>query len=187
MTWSLPAEETPVIYLTFDDGPIPEITPWVLDTLKAYKAKATFFCVGENAVTQGEILNRIKNEGHAIGNHTHNHLNGWKTKDRDYFKNIITAREVLETTLFRPPYGRMKPSQLKVLRKQYKIVMWSILTHDYDQRIAPEQCLENALMAKNGDIVLFHDNIKAKQNLEFALPKFLEHYSQLGFEFRVVN
>ncbi len=186
MTWSYPVGDSNAIYLTFDDGPMPEVTSWVLDLLKQFNAKATFFCVGDNAQKYPGLLKRIMDEGHAIGNHTYNHLNGWKTNDKEYFRNIQMATNVLPTKLLRPPYGRLKPSQLKVLRKRYHIIMWSVLTQDYDQKISPEQCLENAMNARNGDIVLFHDSIKARQNLEFALPLFLENYTKMGFEFRPI-
>lgn len=186
MLWSVAPTAENIIYLTFDDGPIPVVTPWVVETLRSFNAKATFFCVGDNAAKHPELLEQLSNEGHRIGNHTFNHLNGWKTADREYLRNVIQASEVLETELFRPPYGKLKPSQSKVLRKQYRIVMWSVLTQDYDQNISGEQCLQNALSCRNGDIVLFHDSIKAEENLRYALPKFLEHYSKLGFEFRTL-
>ncbi|MES2629473.1 MAG: polysaccharide deacetylase family protein [Bacteroidota bacterium] len=186
LVWNLPGSEKNTLYLTFDDGPIPEVTPWVLDQLRLFNVRATFFCVGENAARYPELLERIVNEGHVIGNHTHNHLKGWSTTDREYFRNIIEAGKHIPSRLFRPPYGRIKPSQLKVLRKQYQVIMWSVLTQDYDQKISPERCLDNACTSANGDIVLFHDSVKAQKNLEYALPRFLKYYSEKEFLFKTI-
>ncbi len=187
LIWSIPSGGEKKIYLTFDDGPIPEVTPWVLDTLRKFGVKATFFCVGENAEKHPELFQRIITEGHSIGNHTQNHLNGWKTSDREYFKNVLKAGEILRTKLFRPPYGRLKPLQLKVLRRSYKVIMWSVLTQDYDAKITPEQCLENSLKSRGGDIVLFHDSLKAQKNLEYTLPRFLEYYVGQVFTFSIIS
>lgn len=186
MTWSLPGG-TNTIYLTFDDGPIPEVTPMVLDVLGTYQAKATFFCVGANAERNPALLHRIREEGHAVGNHTHNHLDGWKTRDKLYFRNISRAQHILRTTLFRPPYGRITPSQLRILRNHYRIIMWSVLTQDYNRSLSAEKCLQNSLKAGDGNIVVFHDSIKAVKNLEYALPRFLDHYSGKGYNFSVIS
>ena len=192
------------IFLTFDDGPIPEVTPWVLSTLKKYKAKATFFCIGSNIEKHPEIFRQIISEGHSIGNHTYNHLNGWKTKTKEYVDNIEKCKKIMDNgkwlmvnghqpstinhePLFRPPYGRMKLSQLSRLKSQYSVVMWEVLSGDFDQTISEEKCLKNVLTkTRAGSIVVFHDSIKAKKNLFFALPKFLEHFSKEGFEFRLI-
>lgn len=182
------------IFLTFDDGPIPEITPWVLSVLKEYKAKATFFCVGANIEKYPEVFQQIISEQHSIGNHTFNHLNGWKTKTRDYVENISLCNSVIEKELsvinsplsipFRPPYGKIKRSQLSVLRSQYSVIMWDVLTGDFDQTISADKCLKNTLTkTREGSIVVFHDSLKAKKNLFYVLPKFLEHFSKEGFGF----
>ena len=179
--WDIPTVEKKV-YLTFDDGPTPEITAWVLNQLKAFDAKATFFCIGDNIRKYPEIFNSILLNGHNIGNHTFNHYNGWKTKTRDYFENVLSCKEAIQqqTTdnrqLFRPPYGKIKKSQAKaILEVGYKIIMWDILSADFDTTITPEKCLENVL--KNvapGSIIVFHDSAKAFKNLEYTLPRTLQ-------------
>ncbi len=195
--WDIPNNENKV-FLTFDDGPIPEITEWTLEQLKKYDAKATFFCIGNNIEKHPEIFNNIITQGHALGNHTFNHLNGWKNSTEDYIENVklcqsqITnpkshpsdselAQQILN--LFRPPYGKIKPSQSRILRKLgYKIIMWDILSYDFDQTITPEKCLENVLKnVVNGSIIVFHDNVKSEQNLKYALPKTLAFLKEKGF------
>ncbi len=186
--WSLPNNENKV-YLTFDDGPTPEITEWTLAQLKKYNAKATFFCIGDNIRKYPEIFQKVIDENHSIGNHTFNHLNGWKTSTSDYTENVKsfeTERYKLNTEhskLFRPPYGKIKPSQSKILRKLgYKIIMWEVLSEDFDNNVSPEQCLENVL--KNvtpGSIIVFHDSKKASRNLEYTLPRTLEFIKEKGF------
>ena len=181
--WRLKKNE-PNIYLTFDDGPIPELTPWVLDTLKDYGVKATFFCVGENIVKNPDIFKRIIDEGHTVGNHTHNHLKGWKVSNEAYFKNIEQCQHYTQTNLFRPPYGRIKKSQLKELSKYYKVVFWDVLSYDYDKLMSEEKCLKNCLKyTRNGSIIVFHDNVKAQKNLKYTLPKFIEHFLELNYNF----
>jgi peptidoglycan/xylan/chitin deacetylase (PgdA/CDA1 family) len=174
-------------YLTFDDGPIPEVTPWVLDELKKYQVKATFFCIGDNIAKNPEIFKRIIAEGHQIGNHTCNHLNGWKTDTANYLDNVekceIEIKKHFSTNqskLFRPPYGRLSFKQAKLLlSKGYKIIMWSILSGDFDISISKEKCLKNVLSGlKNGDIIIFHDSLKAEKNLRYVLPKVLEKISR---------
>ncbi len=181
--WKKVPTKGKVLYLTFDDGPIPELTPWVLSLLKQERIKATFFCVGENAEKNSSLLEQIIQEGHKVGNHTYNHLNGWLTKSSDYLNNFHKASKLIDSTLFRPPYGKITRSQASVISQKSKIVMWSVLTKDYDTRVSPKQCLNNALMCKSGDIVVFHDNIKATRNLQYALPKFIHHYKSLGYKF----
>ena len=177
-----------VIYLTFDDGPIPTVTPWVLEQLAAYSAKATFFMIGENVHKNPTVFQQVIKAGHAIGNHTYNHLNGWQTKDKTYFQNVEKCSEVIDSTLFRPPYGKIKPSQAKHLRQRYNIVFWDILSGDFDANITSEQCLNNVLrQAKNGSIIVFHDSLKAAQHLRYVLPKVLEFYHSKGFEFRAIE
>ena len=175
------------IYLTFDDGPIPIVTPFVLNILKQYNAKATFFCIGDNVDKHPNIFEQIKNNGHAIGNHTYNHLKGWKTDDKTYLDNFLQADKLLNTNLFRPPYGRIKRSQVKLLKQakpDLKIIMWNVLSGDFDVNLKPEKCLENVVRnTDNGDIVLFHDSLKAKERMEYVLPKALEYWSKEGYEF----
>lgn len=189
--WEMETNEKE-IYLTFDDGPIPELTGFVLDCLKEYKAKATFFCVGENIERHNDIFKRTINEGHAIGNHTHTHVNGWKTGLKSYLENFESCQNVInkdiETTLFRPPYGRIKRRQANKVLEKSRIIMWSVLTKDYDVKLEPKDCLKMAInQTRPGSIVLFHDNIKAKSNLMYALPRFLEHFSGLGYEFKRIE
>jgi peptidoglycan/xylan/chitin deacetylase (PgdA/CDA1 family) len=174
------------IFLTFDDGPHPEITPWVLKTLESYEAKATFFCVGENAQKYPHIIQLIKDQGHEIGNHTHNHLKGWQYSKQQYIDNIIKATEWLPGNLFRPPYGRIRFSQANRLRKMgLKIVMWSLLSCDYDPKLNREYSLKKMIKhSKNGSIVVFHDSEKAFENLKFLLPRYLEFLTQNGFELK---
>ncbi|MCR8558612.1 polysaccharide deacetylase family protein [Mucilaginibacter sp. BJC16-A38] len=179
------------IYLTFDDGPIPIVTPFVLNILKQYNAKATFFCIGDNVNKHPDIFEQVKNEGHAIGNHTYNHLKGWDTEDNIYLDNILQADKLLDTKLFRPPYGRMKRSQLKLLQEAkpgLQAIMWNVLSADFDLNVTPEQCLDNVLKnTKGGDIVLFHDSLKAKERMEYALPRAMEVWSREGYEFKCLD
>ena len=183
------------IYLTFDDGPVPDFTPWVLNTLAHYKAKGTFFCVGENIKKFPGIYQQIKDGGHSIGNHTFNHLQGWKTPTNKYIKNVLKTESYLNDDaelkgkkLFRPPHGRIRPVQAKILRKKgYKIVMWDVLSGDFDQSLSKEQCLEHTLKhIKNGSIVVFHDSDKSFKNLDFVLPKVLEHFTHEGYKFEAL-
>ncbi|WP_298307824.1 polysaccharide deacetylase family protein [Flavobacterium sp.] len=186
--WDIPNNENKV-YLTFDDGPTPEITEWTLQLLKEYNAKTTFFCIGDNVRKYPEIFQKVINEGHSIGNHTFNHLNGWKTNTSDYIKNVKlyeTEHCKLNTEhckLFRPPYGKIKLSQSKILRKfGYKIIMWDIISYDFDNTISKEKCLENVLKnVKSGSIIVFHDSKKAFTNLEYVLPRTLEFLKKKGF------
>ncbi len=236
------------LYLTFDDGPIPEVTPWVLSMLKNFQAKATFFCIGDNVRKFPQIYEQVLAEGHSTGNHTFNHLNGWKTSNEDYLNNVLLAEEeflkyerediqnvkkefekgsneaddlsspeaqyyskkfedpdappfpfrnsVLPTAaslaahsrLFRPPYGKIGPSQIKVLQqKGYKIVMWDVLSQDYDKDLSAEKCIQNVVdYAKPGSVVVFHDSVKAFKNLKTVLPQVLTHYKKRGFEFKAI-
>ncbi len=182
-TWRVPTDEK-VIHLTFDDGPIPEVTPWVLDLLAQHNAKATFFCVGDNVRKHPDVLEMVKRAGHAIGNHTYNHLNGWLTDNVQYFLNVRRCAHELRSSLFRPPYGRMKPRQGEFLQRHYRIVMWDVLSGDFDPEISAEQCLDNVLSnAKKGSIIVFHDSLKAWEKLQHVLPKVLAHFSEKGFRF----
>lgn len=196
LVWDVPNTENK-IYLTFDDGPIPEITVWVLEELKKHDAKATFFCIGHNIEKHPEIFEKVINEGHSIGNHTFNHLNGWKTSTEEYLKNTFLCEEqILESKicnlkpkLFRPPYGKIKPSQSKKLRRLgYKIIMWDVLSADYDTSISPEKCLENVLQnVSSGSIIVFHDSVKAFPNMEYTLPKALKYWTAKGFVFDTIQ
>jgi peptidoglycan/xylan/chitin deacetylase (PgdA/CDA1 family) len=176
------------IYLTFDDGPIPVVTPFVLNILKQYNAKATFFCIGDNVNKHPDIFEQVKADGHDIGNHTYNHLKGWKTNDQTYLDNFLLADKLINTTLFRPPYGRIKRSQIKLLkdaRPGLQIVMWDVLSADYDISLKPEKCLKNVLKhTTNGSIVLFHDSLKAFDRLEYTLPKAMEIWSKEGYKLK---
>lgn len=183
-----------VIYLTFDDGPTPEITHWVLNTLEQYKAKATFFCIGNNVEKHPEIFQDILKNDHAIGNHTHNHLKGWKHKTKAYLKNIELCESVLNLQtvnckLFRPPYGQIKPKQgKKLLELDYKIVMWDVLSFDWDKNISEKKCLTNVITKANkGSIIVFHDSLKASKNMMYALPKVLEYFSKKGYAFKKID
>jgi peptidoglycan/xylan/chitin deacetylase (PgdA/CDA1 family) len=174
------------IYLTFDDGPTPEVTEFVLNELKKFNAKATFFCIGKNVKCHHDLYERILEEGHAVGNHTFNHLNGFVTNNKEYIENVQHAAAHIHTNLFRPPYGKIKSSQGKELLKQgYRIIMWDVLSGDFDKNITPEKCLENVLKSTaNGSIVVMHDSLKAKEKIYYSLPKILAHYSEKGYEFK---
>ncbi len=203
-TWKI-ATNKKEIYLTFDDGPIPKITPWVLKTLEKFNAKATFFCVGDNIKKHPEVFKQIINHGHSIGNHTFNHLQGWKTNTYNYLQNIEKTETVINrlktedrkpstinqqptNNLFRPPYGKIKSKQAKALQsKGYKIIMWDVLSADFDQKISPEKCYQNVIKnAQNGSIVVFHDSEKAFKNLEYTLPKVLEYFTKEGYVFKAL-
>jgi peptidoglycan/xylan/chitin deacetylase (PgdA/CDA1 family) len=193
--WDIPNSENKV-FLTFDDGPTPEVTEWVLDQLKQYNAKATFFCIGNNIEKHPAIFQKVLEEGHAIGNHTFNHLKGWKTNTKEYVENVklcqnqilnhksqILNPKSLIPYLFRPPYGKIKPSQSRILRRMgYKIIMWDVISMDFDQTISKEKCLENVLKnVTSGSIIIFHDSVKAEQNLRYVLPKTLAFLKEKGF------
>lgn len=176
------------IYLTFDDGPTPEITQFVLDTLKTFNAKATFFCIGKNAEKHPEIFNKIIAEGHSIGNHTQHHLNGWKNTNPNYFKDVEDAQQLIKSNLFRPPYGKIKLSQYKYFKSKYKIVFWDLLSGDFDPKISAEQCLQNVLKnMRNGSIIVFHDSVKASDKLKIVLPKVLEFALKENYSFKKLN
>ena len=176
------------IYLTFDDGPTSEITTFILNELKKHKAKATFFCIGENVKKHPTIYERIKKEGHSVGNHTYNHLNGFTTNNTSYIENIQQAEKLIESNLFRPPYGRLKSSQAKsIIKNGYKIIMWDVLSYDWDKTVNEEDCLNNIISsAKEGSIIVMHDSIKASKNLKAVLPKLLKHYTDQGFVFKAL-
>ena len=190
--WNIHTEEK-IIYLTFDDGPHPLATPFVLDELNKYNAKATFFCIGSNVVDHPAIYKRILNEGHNVGNHTQDHLNGWKTNTGIYLANVADASKHIESNLFRPPYGRIRSSQSKgigyAMKNKYsKIVMWDVLSGDFDDSISKEKCLKNVITkATNGSIVVFHDREKAFPLLKHVLPGVLEFFAKSGYKFRKIE
>lgn len=186
-TWRVPTQEKQ-LFLTFDDGPIPEVTPWVLEQLAAYDAKATFFCVGDNIRKHREVYEAVVEGGHAVGSHTLNHLDGWATDNIPYFHNVRHSANMVDSSLFRPPYGRLKPKQAQFLMRHYQIVMWDVLSGDFDATISGEQCLKNVTKnAGAGSIVVFHDNVKAIERLEYALPRVLEHFTSLGYAFNTLT
>ena len=179
------------IYLTFDDGPHASITNFVLNELKQYNAEATFFCIGKNVADNPSVYKRIINEGHAVGNHTQHHLNGFKTIDKTYVDDVLEASKFIDSDLFRPPYGRLKTFQANILislKKPYRIIMWSLLSGDFDLKISPERCLENVLFKiSNGAIVVFHDSEKAAERMMYALPKVLKILSEKGYTFKKIS
>ena len=186
LLWKVKTKEKD-LYLTFDDGPHPTITPWVLDTLDQFNAKATFFCLGKNVELYPEIYQDILRRGHKVGNHTHDHFNGWKTLTKEYEANTKKAASVIDSKLFRPPYGRIKSSQIGRLKKDYKIVMWTVISGDFDQNILPEECLNNVVQnTDKGNIIVFHDSEKAEKNMKYALPRLLNHFTQIGWKFKVI-
>jgi peptidoglycan-N-acetylglucosamine deacetylase len=190
--WRVKTDEK-VIYLTFDDGPIPDITEFVLEELNKYKAKATFFCIGGNIEKHPSIFQQVVNQGNTIGNHTFNHLKGWNTEDEEYIENFKKCEKFINSQLtthnsqlkFRPPYGRIKKSQAAEIMKTHEIIMWDVLSGDYDQSISKEIVLKKTLKySEQGSIVLFHDSIKASKNMKYALPRFLEHFSEKEYTFK---
>lgn len=188
--WQMPVSAAwPAVYLTFDDGPHPLATPFVLDQLSQYEAKATFFCIGKNVVEQPDLYRRILDEGHAVGNHTHNHLKGWTTKTKTYIENTLEAAKYIDSKLFRPPYGRIKRMQASQLQQMgYRIIMWNLLSADFDTALEPVRCLENVVFhLKPGDIVVFHDSQKAWDRMSYALPRVLEHCRKNGWAVKSID
>ena len=186
--WSIDTKEK-ILYLSFDDGPHALATPFVLDELKKHQAKATFFCIGKNVVAEPAIYKRILDEGHAVGNHTYSHFNGWKTKDEIYLDDIREAGKFIDSIMFRPPYGRIKSFQAKNIksvlnRKVAKIIMWDIISGDFDNTLNSDQCLQNVILSANtGSIVVFHDSEKAFSRLQYVLPIVLEYFGKKGYRF----
>jgi len=177
-----------VIYLTFDDGPVPEVTPLVLDLLDEYKIKATFFCVGENVQKHPDTFAQVLSRGHKVGNHTFNHLKGFSVTDEEYYSNIDKAAELIDSKLFRPPYGRVTGKQIKKLRDRYTIIMWDVITHDYNKNLSPETIMRTIKRySRNGSLVVFHDSIKANDNVLAVLPLAIEYWKSKGYTFGVLN
>ena len=200
LEWSIGGNSEPVIYLTFDDGPIPDVTHFVLDTLAHFKAKASFFCVGDNIKKHSSIFKEIVKKGHSVGNHTFNHLNGWVTKEKTYINNIKMCQQVMNENLkgldykekdkrrlFRPPYGKMSPSQHSYLASRYRIIMWDVLTGDFDRKLSAEDCLDKAIACTEaGSIVTFHDSLKAAPTLQYVLPRFMKYFANQGYSFEAL-
>jgi len=185
--WSLPNKQNK-IYLTFDDGPTPKVLPLILKTLDTYKVPATFFCVGENMQKHPDLVKEMLKRNHVIGNHTFNHISGWRTKNEAYFENVEACQKVYKSKLFRPPYGRLRASQANELRRKYKIIMWNVLSYDYDKKVLPEICFRNVIDAtKSGSVIVFHDNVKALKNLEYALPRSIDFLLKKDFVFDVIK
>lgn len=186
--WRIKRKKRKVIYLTFDDGPIPEVTPWVLDVLDYYNIKATFFSVGDNVRRHPELLEEIKKRGHSWGNHTMNHLQGFKVASRNYLRNIKEADNLIDSNLYRPPHGIMRWSQAKVIKDHFNIIMYDLVTRDYSKKLNGEQVLNNVKkFARNGSIVVFHDSLKAERNLRYALPRAIEWLKEQGYEFEAID
>jgi len=200
LLWNFNIKEK-CVYLTFDDGPVPGITPWVLEKLREYDAKATFFCIGDNVSKHPEIFKMILDDGHVKGNHSHNHLNGWKTDCKSYVSNVLKAemainefaaprrehsKSLMAKKLFRPPYGRITPSQIREIEaRNYKIVMWDVISEDYNIKNPAHNSIKNIIRySKPGSIIVFHDSEKAFPNLQFILPEILKYFADKGFEFR---
>nr|WP_321406340.1 polysaccharide deacetylase family protein [uncultured Carboxylicivirga sp.] len=187
-TWRIPGQEK-VIYLTFDDGPVEKETPWVMNLLNQYQVKATFFCVGENADNNQYLIQELLNNGHSVGNHAYNHLPAWKCSRSEYFNNIEKARPFIPGNLFRPPHGQLYPWYMKELKSKFgKVVMWDVLSMDYDKRLSKEQVLSNVTKnVRNGSVVVFHDSAKAWDRLTYALPKSLDFLLEKGYRFEVLK
>ena len=183
LLWSKKRDKK-ILYLTFDDGPYNMLSPFILDELKKYKAKATFFYLGSKAEKYPQLIKRCKDENHKIGNHSYSHPNGWKTKNSRYYQDIEKANKLLNSNLFRPPYGRIKPSQINHLKKYYKIIMWDILSWDFDKKTSPEECYNNIINnTKSGSIIVLHENEKSAKTVKEVLPKILSYFSSQGFKF----
>ncbi|MCM1517619.1 MAG: polysaccharide deacetylase family protein [Pseudoflavonifractor sp.] len=182
--WRIKRKRRRVVYLTFDDGPIPEVTPWVLDVLDRYGVKATFFLVGDNVRRNPELFEEIKRRGHSYGNHTMNHLQGFKVLSRRYLRNITEADGLIDSPLYRPPHGLMRWGQARVIKDHYNIVMYDLVTRDYSRKLTPPQVLANVKRyARNGSIIVFHDSLKAERNMTYALPRAIQWLKDQGYEF----
>ncbi len=183
--WCIPNDKKE-IYLSFDDGPTQELTDKILTILARKNVKATFFLVGENVKKFPQLYNSIISNGHVVGNHTFNHFKGWLVASDVYLDNIRKASDFIKSNLFRPPYGKISIQQAKLVKSEYKIIMWSLLTRDYDSKITPEKCFQISKKVKSGDIIVFHDNIKAQKNMLFALPLFLDFAIENGYTFKTL-
>lgn len=184
--WRFRSKEK-AVYLTFDDGPIPEMTPWVLDLLDKYNIKATFFCVADNVRKHPEIYQEILKRGHQTGNHTYHHLQGWKTDTESFLQDIEDAKQLIDSPLFRPPHGHIRPSQLHALKKCFKVVLWDVVPRDYSRKKNAAQVFENVKKyTRNGSVIVFHDSLRAQGKLEEALPKSVEWLQDQGYSFKLI-
>lgn len=182
--WRIKRKKRRVVYLTFDDGPIPEVTPWVLDLLDAEQIKATFFLVGDNVRRHPHLLEEIKRRGHSYGNHTMNHLQGFKVHSHHYLRNITEADELIDSSLFRPPHGLLRWSQARVIKRHYNIIMYDLVTRDYSRKLTPDEVFANVKRyARNGSIIVFHDSLKAEKNMRQTLPRAIHWLKEQGYEF----
>lgn len=186
LCWEMPATGKE-LYLTFDDGPNPDTTPFILEMLSKHEAKATFFCVGENVERYPELYQNILDAGHSVGNHSYNHLKGWDANTKDYVQNIDKCARVVNTTLFRPPYGKMKHAQRRALKDRYRIIMWTVLSRDYDAKVDKETCLKKSWKyTRAGTIIVFHDHTKSLEKLKWVLPNYIEKASSNGYHFMTI-
>ena len=186
LIWRKP-KSPPVVYLTFDDGPIPEVSPHVLEILKQEQVKATFFCVGENVKKHPEVYQQILEQGHRVGQHTYNHLPAFKHSKLNYANNVAIAQGYIESDLFRPPHGQIRWSQILKMRHKFRIVLWDVLSGDFDQNITPNKCLSNVIKyTRNGSVIVFHDSIKAQENLLYALPRAIKYLKKKGYSFELL-
>lgn len=187
LLWRLPVKDRS-LFLTFDDGPTPGVTEYVLDTLEEYKAKATFFCIGKNVEAHQSLYEKILKRGHATGNHTYSHLNGWDTDDELYYDDIARCAQLVSSKLFRPPYGKISLAQINYLKPRYRIVMWDVLSGDFDRSLSGEACLKNVLhRAREGSILIMHDSAKAEEKVYYVLPRVLEFFTEGGYRFEVIS
>lgn len=186
LVWDIPTTERE-IFITFDDGPVPDATTIALDILLDYEVKATFFCIGDNVRKHPEVFERVIAEGHGIGNHSLNHLNGWKYNDYSYVKNVLECARLVESKLFRPPYGKIKRSQAAALRKRFSVVMWDVISGDFDHTVSMDKCVRNVTdNAVPGSIVVFHDSRKAMEKMAYALPRVIEYFRDEGYSFGII-
>jgi peptidoglycan/xylan/chitin deacetylase (PgdA/CDA1 family) len=187
VVWRMPSDNNKV-YLTFDDGPTKNVTPWVLDKLKEYDAKATFFCLGKKVEMHPDIYQRILDEGHSVGNHSYSHLKGWETRTGQYVQDVDLAADLIKSDLFRPPYGRIKAVQFRVLKERYRVILWDVLSMDYSRWVTPKRCANIVLNNLHpGAIVVFHDSKKAEKNMKFGLEKLLEEVKNRGLQFGLIE
>lgn len=185
--WRIPTSEK-ILYLTFDDGPVPGLTEWILQTLESFQARATFFCVGENVRKYPDLYDKILRAGHATGNHTFSHMNSYRTSVNKYIRDVFLAREVIDSGLFRPPYGRLRPRAARKLRPFFRVILWDVLSLDYESNLSAERVLDNVLAySRPGSILVFHDNYKAFNILQSCLPEILRHYSSAGYRFEALD
>lgn len=186
--WRIPALEGKTVYLTFDDGPIPEVTPWVLDVLDEFGVKATFFCVGDNVRKHPELFEELRRRGHEVGNHSFHHIKALNYSTKSYMQDVHLAHQLIHSRYYRPPYGHMRLGQTREVSHSFEIIMWDVLTRDYNSRLSPERVLENVKrFVRNGSIIVFHDSIKSERNLRYALPRAIEWLLAQGYEFRRIG